>query len=180
MPSEIVLASKKQIVNDLTEKLKNACAGVIVDYKGITVADDTKLRKELREAGVDYSVVKNTLLRFATKESGLEGLEDVLEGTTALAVSNDDPVAAAKILCKYADDSNGKFVIKAGFVDGEVLDAKKTAELGKLPNKDQLMAQLLSVLTGNLRGLAVAINAIAEKSGEAPAAEEAAPAADAE
>lgn len=172
MPSENVLNSKKQQVLELTQKLSGSCAGVVVDYKGITVADDTKLRKELREAGVDYAVVKNTLLRFAAKGANLEGLSAVLDGTTAIAVSKDDPVAAAKILTKFADDSKGKFTIKAGYVDGTVLDAKKTMELGKLPSKEQLLCQLLSVLNGNIRGLAVALNAIAEQKGEgAPAAE---------
>lgn len=173
MPSENVLNSKKQQVEELTQKLSNACAGVIVDYKGITVANDTKLRKELREAGVDYAVVKNTMLRFAAKNAKLDGLTAVLDGTTALAVSDKDPVAAAKILTKFADDSKGKFVIKAGFVDGNILDANKTIELGKLPSKEQLLGQLLSVLNGNIRGLAVALNKIAEQKGEgaAPAAE---------
>lgn len=172
MPSEKILSQKKETVAELTSKLKNAAAGVVVDYKGITVADDTKLRKELREAGVDYAVVKNTMLRFAAKEVGYEALNDVLEGTTALAVSDNDQVAAAKILTKYAEDSKGKFVVKAGFVDGGVIDAAKVAELGKLPNREGLLSMLCSALQGNIRGLAVALNAIAEKNGEgAPAAE---------
>ncbi|MFA9381014.1 MAG: 50S ribosomal protein L10 [Acetanaerobacterium sp.] len=171
MPSESVLKTKKQFVKELSEQLSNSCAGVVVDYKGITVAEDTKLRRELREASVEYAVVKNTMLRFAAKKAKLDGLDSVLEGTTALAVSKEDPVAAAKILCKFADASKGKFIIKAGFVDGEVLDAKKTAELGNLPSRDQLLCQLLSVLNGNIRGLAVALNAIAEKQGEAVAPE---------
>ncbi len=172
MPSEKILSQKKETVAELTSKLKNAVAGVVVDYKGITVADDTKLRKELREAGVDYAVVKNTMLRFAAKEVGYEALNDVLEGTTALAISEDDQVAAAKILTKYAEGSKGKFVVKAGFVDGGVIDAAKVAELGKLPNREGLLSMLCSALQGNIRGLAVALNAIAEKNGEgAPAAE---------
>ncbi len=172
MPSEKALKSKQQFVEELSTQLSQACAGVLVDYKGITVADDTKLRRELREAGVEYSVVKNTLLRFAAKNAKLDGLDSVLEGTTALAISKEDPVAAAKILCKYAAASKGKFTVKAGFVDGEILDAEKTAELGNLPSREQLLGQLLSVLNGNLRGLAVALNAIAEKQGEpAPTAE---------
>lgn len=175
LPSEKILQQKKQTVAELSEKLKGAAAGVLVDYKGISVADDTKLRKELREAGVEYAVVKNTMLRFAAKEVGYDALEPVLEGTTALALSESDQVAAAKILTKYADDSKGKFVVKAGFVDGGVIDAAKVAELGKLPSKEALLSMLCSALQGNLRGLAVALNAIAEKSGDAPA-EDAAPA----
>lgn len=166
MPSEKILEQKKQIVSDLAGKLSSSVAGVIVDYKGITVADDTKLRKELREAGVEYTVVKNTLLRFAAKEAGLEELTSVLEGTTALAVSAEDPIAAAKILSKYAEGSKGKFSIKAGFMEGKVLDLEGVDRLAKLPSKEQLLVQLLSVLNGNLRGLAIALNAIVEKQEE--------------
>ena len=174
LPSEKILQQKQEAVAALTEKLKNAAAGVLVDYKGINVADDTKLRKELREAGVEYAVVKNTLLRFAAKEVGYDALDSVLEGTTALALSDGDQVVAAKILTKYAEDSKGKFVVKAGFVDGGVIDAAKVAELGKLPNREALLSMLCSALQGNIRGLAVAINAIAEKNGEGAPAEEAA------
>lgn len=177
MPSEKILQQKKEAVAALTEKLKNAAAGVVVDYKGINVADDTKLRKELREAGVEYAVVKNTMLRFAAKEVGYDALDSVLEGTTALALSDSDQVVAARILTKYAEDSKGKFVVKAGFVDGGVIDAAKVTELGKLPNREALLSMLCSALQGNLRGLAVALNAIAEKGGEAAPAE-AAPAAE--
>lgn len=163
MPSANVLETKKQLVAELTEKLKGASAGVLVNYKGISVADDTALRKEFREAGVEYMVVKNTMLRFAVKNAGLDSLENVLEGTTALALSTTDPVAPAKVAVKYADKIKTGFEIKAGFMDGQVYDAAKMTEVGKLPSKDQLMAQLLSVLTGNIRGLAVALNAIAEQ-----------------
>ncbi len=162
MPSAKVLETKKQFVADLTSKLQGAVAGVIVDYKGITVSEDSAMRKEFREAGVEYAVVKNTMLRFAAKEVGLEGISNVLEGTTAIAISTDDVVAPAKIAAKYADKIK-TFEIKAGFMEGEVLDAAKTIAVGKLPSKEQLYGQLLSVLTGNIRGLAVALNAIAEQ-----------------
>lgn len=163
MPSEKILSQKQQYVAELAEQLKNSCAGVIIDYKGITVAEDTAFRKELREAGVNYAVVKNTMLRFAAKEAGLEGLCSVLEGTTALATHTDDPIAAAKIIGKYADKLKGKVTIKIGFMDGEVMDADKVVALGKLPSKEQLVGQLVSVLVAPIRGLAVALNAIAEK-----------------
>lgn len=174
MPSEKALKAKQQAVAELTEKLQNSVAGVVVDYKGINVADDTKLRKELREAGVEYTVIKNTLLRFAVKNAGFEELENVLEGTTALAISKDDPVAAAKILAKYAEDSKGKFKIKAGYVDGKILDVDGVNALAKLPSREVLIAQVLAgfnapisgfanVLNANLRGLVIALNAIAEK-----------------
>jgi len=163
LPSEKVLQDKKEIVAALKEKLNGAAAGVVVDYKGISVTNDTKLRKELREAGVEYKVVKNTLLRFAAQDTGLADICSVLEGTTALAVSTDDAVAPAKILGKYAEESKGKFTIKAGFMDGQAISVEEVMALSKLPSKEQLLCMLLSALNGNIRGLAVALNAIAEK-----------------
>lgn len=174
MPSEKILGEKKQLVSDLVEKINNSVAGVVVDYRGISVADDTKLRKELRDSNVDYFVIKNTMLRFATKETGLDEMDSVLEGTTALALSGDDPVSAAKILAKYADSQKDFFNIKAGFVEGKVLDADAVNRLAKLPSREVLVAQALAglnapisgfanVLNANLRGLAIALNAIAEQ-----------------
>lgn len=166
MPSAQVLESKKQIVKELVETLKGSVSGVLVDYKGISVEQDTKLRKEMREADVEYKVVKNNLLKFAVKEAGFDELSKVLDGTTALAVSKTDAVLPAKILAEFAEKQKDFFNIKAGFVEGEVLDGDRMMEIGKLPSKDQLIAQLLSVLTGNVRGLAVALNAIAEQKEE--------------
>lgn len=173
MANEKVLQKKQALVDELAQKLNGAVAGVIVEYKGISVADDTLLRRKLREAGVDYSVVKNTMLRRAANKVGLEGLDDILKGTTALAVSAEDPVAAAKILCEQAKKDEN-FKVKAGFLDGAVIDVARVTELSKLPSREGLISMLLSVLTGPVRGLAVALNAIAEKQGEgaeAPAAE---------
>ena len=162
-----VLLEKQQYVAELKEKLSNAAAGVLVDYKGITVADDTKLRKELREAGVEYRVVKNTMLRLALKDTPYEEISSVLENTTAIAISNDDPIVAAKIICKYIEDNkNTSYAVKAGFADGKPMDKAGVETLSKLPNKEGLVSMLLSVLTGNLRGLAVAIKAIGEKKEE--------------
>ena len=173
MPSEKILEQKKQAVAALTESLKAAHTGVIVNYKGITVAQDTKLRKELREAGDEYMVVKNTLLRLALKDAGIDGLDHVLEGTTALAISKEDYVSSAKILAKFAE-TNKKFELKAGFVDGGAIDADGVKELAALPSKEVLVAQVLgglnapitgfvTVLNGTMKGLVVALNAIAEK-----------------
>ena len=171
MASEKVLQEKQAFVAELTEKLNGATTGVIVSYSGITVADDTTLRRQLREAGVEYVVVKNTLLKRAADAAGLVGLDDALHGSTALAIC-DDYTAAAKVLSKHAEGSK-TFKIKAGFMDGEVIGADKVEELAKLPNKEGLLSMLLSVLNGPIRGLAVGLNAIVEKSGEAvPAAEE--------
>ena len=175
MPSEKILEQKKQQVAELSEKLKTAVTGVIVDYKGITVADDTKLRKSLRETGNEYKVVKNTLLGRALKEAGIDGLDSVLEGTTAIAISHEDYVGAAKVLCEFAD-KNKTFEVKAGFVDGKMIDAEGVKNLAKLPSKEVLLAQVLgglnapitgfaTVLNGNMKGLVVALNAIAEKKG---------------
>ncbi|ERI97214.1 MULTISPECIES: 50S ribosomal protein L10 [Eubacteriales] len=165
LPSELTLNKKKEYVSQLREKVENSVAGVVVSYQGISVADDTSLRKELREAGIDYKVVKNTMLRFAVEGTAFADLSNVLEGSTALAVSNEDPIAAAKILAKYADKIES-FELKAGYLDGKVLDAAGIAEIAKLPGKQELLSMLCSALSGNIRGLAVAINAIAEKQGD--------------
>ena len=174
MPSEKILTQKKQQVEDLAALLKSSVAGVLVDYKGINVANDTKLRRELRAAGVNYSVIKNTLLRRAVEKADLKDLDDILTGTTALAVCENDAVAAAKILNKYAEGSKGAFKIKGGFVEGKVIDAQSVEALAKLPAREELVAMVLrgfnapisgfaNVLNGNLRGLAIALNQIAEK-----------------
>ena len=173
MPSVQVLEQKKQVVADLVERLNGSIAGVIVDYKGINVEDDTKLRKELREAGVNYTVVKNTLLKRAIAETELNGLDSVLEGTTALATSADDYVAAARILCKFAD-THKNFEVKNGFIDKEVIDVAKITGLAKLPSREILLANVLGAFQAPISAFARAIQAIVDKDG-APA-EEAAPA----
>ena len=117
MPSQKILESKQQYVNELAEKLKNSACGVIVDYKGINVADDTALRRSLREAGVEYFVVKNTLLKRAAEAAGIEGLDEHLEGTTAIALSKEDIIIAPKLLYKQAEASKDSFSIKVGFVE---------------------------------------------------------------
>ncbi len=182
MPSEKVLELKKQQVADLKARFDSACAGVIVDYKGISVADDTKLRKELREAGVKYTVTKNTLIHLAIEGTQLEALDSVLEGTTAVATSEDDYVAAARILGKYAD-GNDNFNLKGGFLDDEVIDLAKLQSLAKLPSREVLLATVLSAFNAPIAAFARAIQAVVDKSGEeVPAAEEApaeAPAAEA-
>ena len=180
MPSQVVLEAKKQQVVAISESIKSACAGVIVDYKGISVADDTTLRKELREAGVQYKVVKNTLLKLALDGTGLEGLDTILEGTTALAVSTDDYTASARILAKFAD-SHKTFAIKGGFLDGEVISLEKIDALAKLPTREVLLTQVACVFQAPMASFARVIKALAEKKAEgadAPAAEEAAPAAE--
>ena len=177
MPSQKVLEQKQQIVAELSERLSKSVAGVIVDYRGISVTDDTKLRKELREAGVQYTVTKNTLIHLAIEGTDLAALDSVLEGTTAVATSADDYVAAARILGKYAD-SNDSFNLKGGFLDNEVIGLDKLQSLAKLPSREVLLATVLSAFNAPIAAFARAIQAVVDKSGEEvpAAAEEAAPA----
>lgn len=170
MPSVKVLEQKKAYVAQLSERLKNSCAGVLVNYKGITVADDTKLRKDLREAGVEYTVVKNTLLSRAASDAGIEGLDPVLENTTAIATSADDYVAAARILCKFADTSK-TFEVKSGYLDGEVISLEKIVSLSKLPSREVLLANVLGAFQAPIASFARAVQAIVDKAAEEPAAE---------
>ncbi len=169
MPSQKILSEKQAYVAALHEKIKASVAGVVVDYKGINVADDTKLRKELREAGVEYAVVKNTMLRLALKDTGLEDMSSVLEGATALAISTDDPIAPARILNKYAEASKGKFSLKSGYMDGSVLDEASLNAIAKLPDYKGMLSMFAGALTSTLSGLAVAMQAYVDKQ-EEPAA----------
>ena len=153
MPSEKILEQKKQQVAQLAEDFKKANVGVLVNYEGITVEKDTKLRKQLREAGCEYKVVKNTLLSLAFQEAGIEGLEEHLHGATAIAYSENGYVDAPKILSDYAKD-NENFTVKAGFIDGDTVDAKSIDELAKLPPKEVLVAQVLGGLNGPIQGFA--------------------------
>ena len=171
MPSEKVLELKKQQVAALKERLDASIAGVVVDYKGISVEDDTKLRKELREAGVEYTVVKNTLLGRAIEGTSLADMGSVLEGTTAIATSKDDYVAAARILGKYAEKSDN-FSLKSGYLDGEVISLEKLDALAKLPSREVLLATVLSAFNAPIASFARAVQAIVDKDGEAaPVAE---------
>ena len=172
LPNAKVLEAKKQAVADLSEKLSAAITGVVVDYKGITVADDTALRKELREAGVQYFVVKNSILKRAVENTDLGDIASVCEGTTAIAIANEDYTAAARILCKFAD-SHDNFTVKSGFLDGKVVSVETITELAKLPSKEVLLATVLSAFQAPIAAFARAVQAIVDKDGE-PAAEEAA------
>ena len=164
MPSAKVLEQKQAIVAELTERLKNSVTGVLVNYKGINVADDTALRKELREAGVQYSVVKNTLLSRACEEAELTGLQTTLAGTTALATSDEDYAAAARILANYAKKSK-TFEIKGGYLDGEVVDLATIDSLAKLPTREVLLANVLGAFQAPIASFARAIQAIVDEGG---------------
>ncbi|MBQ3919041.1 MAG: 50S ribosomal protein L10 [Oscillospiraceae bacterium] len=163
MPSAKALESKQAKVAQLTELLKGAASGVLVDYKGITVEEDTKLRKELREAGVNYFVEKNTMLRRAFAELGLDGLSDVLEGTTAIALSESDETAPARILGKFAESHDDKFELKAGFIGTEIYDKAGVTALSKIPSKEVLLAQLVGTLQGPIQKLAATLLSLKEK-----------------
>lgn len=164
MPSEKTLLAKQEKVAQLTELIKNSAAGVLVSYEGITVEQDTKLRKEMREAGIKYFVEKNTMLRFAFKNAGLDDITNVLEGTTAIAISDEDQTAPARILGKFAEESKlEKFKLKAGYIGEEIYDEAGVTALSKIPSRDVLLAQLLGSLQGPLQKLAATLQAVVDK-----------------
>ncbi len=170
MPNASVLEKKQQQVADLSAKIAGAVTGVVVDYRGITVADDTVLRKELRENGVDYFVVKNTILKRAIDGTDLDEMKSVLEGTTAIALSADDYTAAARILNKYAE-AHENFKIKSGFLDGKIIDNETIVSLAKLPTKEVLLATVCNAFQAPIAAFARAVQAIVDKDGSAPEAE---------
>ncbi|MCL2077347.1 MAG: 50S ribosomal protein L10 [Oscillospiraceae bacterium] len=171
MPSNQILREKEQFVDELAGKLKKSACGVMVDYMGINVSDDTKLRKSLREAGVDYFVVKNSMLKFALEKAEISGLDGHLAGPTAIGLCESDVITAPKLLYKQVEKSKGKFAIKAGFMNGAAVDAKTIEDYAKLPSKEELVAKLLFMLQSPVQRLAIAVNEIAKKS-ETPSAVE--------
>ena len=175
MPSEKILEQKKAVVEALADKLGRAASSVLVKYEGITVEEDTKLRAALRAAGVEYTVIKNTLIGKACDKVGLEGLKPNLEGMNAIAISLDDPIAPAKILKEYADKIE-TFEIRGGVLDGAVVDAATVNELAEIPPKEVLIAKLLGSIQSPLYKFAYVLQAIVDKDseGEAPAEEAAA------
>ena len=179
MPSQKILEEKKQIVSGLAEQFKTAVSGVFVDYCGLTVAQDTELRNKLREAGVEYKVIKNTLTRFAAKEVGFDELDPILNGPTSLAISMTDEVTPAKVLAELAKN-NEALELKAGFLDGKVLSLEEVKQLAATPNRDTLIAKMLGSLNAPISNLARTLQALVDN-GVEPAdikvekAEEAAP-----
>ncbi len=160
MPSEKVLEAKKAQVAEIVETLKSSTTGVLVDYRGLTVEEDTKLRNDLRAAGVKYFVVKNTLLRLAANQVGLEELDSILHGPTALAVS-EDPVAPAKVISEFAKD-NEKMEIKSGFMDGKVITLDEIKQLAKTPSMETLIAKIMGSLNSPISGLARLLSTIVD------------------
>ena len=173
MPNAKVLESKKAVVDALTSKVKEASSVVFVDYKGITVAQDTELRKQFREAGVDYAVVKNTLTNFAAKNAGYD-FSEVLNGTTAMASTTGDPIAPARIVCEFAKKNKNTLSIKGGVVEGSVLSADQLNGFGELPSKSALVASVLGTFLAPISSLAFVLDQIRmQKDGSAPAEAEA-------
>ena len=181
MAKEKTIAAKAKIVEELAAKLKDASSTVIVNYAGITVEDDTKMRKALREAKVDYTVIKNSITLRALESLGYKEFGDVLTGMTAVAISPDE-VSAAKVLKEY-DDKVETFSIKAGICDGKVMDRDEVLALAAIPTREVLISKMLGSLNGPLYKLAIALQAVVDQGGAAPKeeapAEEAAPAAEA-
>ena len=175
MPSIAILEQKQKQVAELAELIKGSASGVIVNYQGITVDKDTAMRKALREAGVKYMVAKNTMTGRACEMCGYGELKNVLEGMTAIAISENDPIVAAKVLKEYAEKVES-FQILSGYVDGEMLDAAGVNALAEVPSKEVLIAKFLGSIRSPLYGFAYAIQAVIDKDnegGETTPAEEA-------
>lgn len=169
---------KQPIVDEISGVINGAQSVVVVDYLGLTVAEDTQLRKQLREAGVTYKVYKNTLVNRAIQGTEFEGLKDVLEGPSAFAVSTEDATAPARILAKFAKTAPA-LEIKAGVVEGTFYDAEGMKAIAAVPSRDELLGKLLGSIQSPITNLARVLNQIAEQGGAADAAVEAAPAEDA-
>ena len=171
MPNAKVLAEKQAVVAAMVEKLKNASAGVLVDYKGITVENDTKLRAELRKNNVEYAVVKNTLTRFAANKIGYSEFDELLNGTTSMACTTGDPIAPARIVSEFAKKNKDVVKIKGGMVEGKVLTIDELKAFGELPSKDALIAQVLGTFLAPITSLAFVLDQICQAKGGAPAEE---------
>lgn len=158
------LEAKKVIVEEIKNKINNAISLTFVDYRGLTVEEDTKMRKELREAGVEYKVYKNRLVLKALQELGMTGYEDILEGTTAVAFGMKDEVSAPRIIVETSEKAK-KMQIKGGILNGARIDTAMVETLAKIPSKEVLISKLLYLLQSPVRSVAIALNAIAEKQG---------------
>lgn len=164
--NQLVLEQKRQVVSDIAEKLRNAKSVVLVEYKGLTVEKATELRNKCREAGVEYKVYKNTLMRFAFEELGYKDITSNLEGPNAIAMSYNDEVSAAKVTNDFAKTSNDTIIIKAGIAEGKVMNADEVKVLASIPSREILLAQLAGVLQGNIRNLAYMLDQISKKGEE--------------
>ena len=168
MASETIINQKKQEVKELAEQMKNAKLILLTDYRGINVTDDTALRKDIRNTGAKYSIIKNNITRRALAECGLEGLEDKLEGPTAVIISAEDYLEASKVIYKFSKD-NEYYTIKGGIIDGKIMTADEIITLAKLPSRETLLSMLAGALLGNISKIAVALEEVRkqkEASGE--------------
>ena len=163
MPNAKVLSEKQAIVEALVERIKNASAGILVDYRGITVAEDTELRTEMRKEGVVYTVVKNTLTRKALDKLGMSDLDHVLNGTTSLATAENDPIAPFRIISDYSKKLGERFNVKAAFMEGKVLNEAEIAEMATLGSKSAMYSKVLGTMIAPITGLAVCLGQILEQ-----------------
>ena len=162
MPSKKVMEMKKAQVADLAEKMKKAKIVALVDYRGITVEDDTKLRKDLRETGADYIVTKNSIIKFAAEAAGIEGLEEMLEGPSAIVLGYNDYVDAPKVVYTFGKEKD-YYTIKGGAMDGKKVSKEEVTKLASLPSREVLLSMLASALIGNIRNLAVVLDQTKQK-----------------
>ena len=153
---------KKPVIEEISAAIKDAQSVVLVDYRGLTVEQDTELRKQLREAGINYKVYKNTMMNFAFKGTDCEGLLPYLEGPSALAISTEDATAPARVLCKFAKTAD-KLEVKAGIVEGAVYDADGIINISKIPSKEELISRLLGSMQSPITNFARVMNQLAEK-----------------
>lgn len=160
-----VLEAKKQVVTEVAAKLRESKSTIVVDYRGLNVAEVTELRKQLREAGVEFKVYKNTLTRRAAEEAGLAGLNEALTGPNAIAFSTEDVIAPAKVINDFAKKHDA-LEIKAGVIEGNVATVEEVKALAELPSREGLLSMLLSVLQAPIRNLALATKAVAEQKEE--------------
>lgn len=176
MPNAKVLSEKQAIVDALAQRIIGAGAGILVDYKGITVSEDTALRTELRKNEIEYTVVKNTLTRKALDKLGMGGLDHVLNGTTSMATADGDPIAPFRIISDYSKKLGNRFNVKAAFMDGQILTEAEIAEMATLPSKSALYSKVLGTMLAPITSLAVCLGQILEQQGGSaePAAAEAA------
>lgn len=166
MASEKILNKKKEDVKTLAEEMKNSKLILLTDYRGINVVDDTTLRRDLRGAGATYKIVKNNITRRALEECGITGLEDKLEGPTAVVMSAEDYLEASKVIYKFSKN-NEYYEIKGGVIDGKVMTAEEIITLAKLPSRETLLSMLAGALLGNISKVAVALNEVKKQKEEA-------------
>lgn len=171
MPNAKVLSEKQAVVAALVERISNAQAGILVDYKGITVAEDTELRAALRKDGVEYSVVKNTLTKKALDQLNLGEMDAHLNGTTSMATCATDPIAPFRIITEYSKKLGDRFNVKAAFMDGQVLTDAEIADLSTLTSKNDLYSKLAGSLNAIIGGLAVCLSEVIDQKGGAPVEE---------